>query len=184
MKAFDKASGVSLLQADLKNGPLPKECADLTPEKAARVLRFHRSLPFYRPTPLVALRGLAKQLGVRGIYVKDESKRFAEFGLNAFKGLGGIFAVGQVICQELGLDPDEADFRFLRDGAPGQPLVYLRRGGGETLLAAVNPTGAAHPLPEAPADGVLLRAIGQAAECRDGQWILPPVSAAFLRIHN
>ena len=113
MKAFDKASGVSLLQADLKNGPLPKECADLTPEKAARVLRFHRSLPFYRPTPLVALRGLAKQLGVRGIYVKDESKRFAEFGLNAFKGLGGIFAVGQVICQELGLDPDEADFALL-----------------------------------------------------------------------
>ena len=79
---------------------------------------------------------------------------------------------------------NRGEIRFLRDGAPGQPLVYLRRGGGETLLAAVNPTGASHPLPEAPADGVLLRAIGQAAECREGQWILPPVSAAFLRIQN
>ena len=79
---------------------------------------------------------------------------------------------------------NRGEIRFLRDGAPGQPLVYLRQAGGETLLAAVNPTGAAHPLPEAPADGVLLRAIGQAAECREGQWILPPVSAAFLRIQN
>ena len=79
---------------------------------------------------------------------------------------------------------NRGEIRFLRDGAPGQPLVYLRRAGGETILAAVNPFGAAHPLPEAPADSVLLRAIGQAAECREGQWILPPVSAAFLQIKN
>ena len=31
---------------------------------------------------------------------------------------------------------------------------------------------------------VLFDAIGQAAECREGQWVLPPVSAAFLQIKN
>lgn len=41
-------------------------------------------------TPLVSLPALAKKLGVRGIYIKDESKRF---GLNAFKGLGASYAV-------------------------------------------------------------------------------------------
>lgn len=39
--------------------------------KAAR--RFHRTLPGYRPTPLVSLRGLAGKLGATQILVKDES---------------------------------------------------------------------------------------------------------------
>ena len=36
--------------------------ADLTAEKGREVVRFHRSLPFYRPTPLVHLRALHPQV--------------------------------------------------------------------------------------------------------------------------
>lgn len=54
------------------------------------VRSFHRTLPGYQPTPLVALPELARELGVKGIYIKDESKRF---GLNAFKALGASYAI-------------------------------------------------------------------------------------------
>lgn len=49
-----------------------------------------RTLPGYAPTPLVPLPALAQTLGVKGIYLKDESKRF---GLNAFKALGASYAI-------------------------------------------------------------------------------------------
>ncbi len=64
---------------------------------------FITSLPFYVPTPLVRLDCMAKRLGLKAIYVKDESKRF---GLNSFKGLGGLYAVTYVIAKALRLDMD------------------------------------------------------------------------------
>lgn len=66
---------------------LPDCC---TPETFADVRAFHRTLPGYQPTPLVALPDLAKEVGVKGVYIKDESKRF---GLNAFKALGASYAI-------------------------------------------------------------------------------------------
>ena len=51
--------------------------------------RFHHALEDYGPTPLVRLNGLAEELGLGGVFVKDESHRF---GLNAFKGLGSVGA--------------------------------------------------------------------------------------------
>jgi len=51
--------------------------------------QFHASLPEYKPTALHSLPGLARELGVGGIVVKDESQRF---GLNAFKVLGASWA--------------------------------------------------------------------------------------------
>lgn len=62
---------------------------------------FIAELPLYAPTPLVRLDAMAKRLGLRAVYVKDESKRF---GLNSFKGLGGLNAVTYIIKKELGLD--------------------------------------------------------------------------------
>lgn len=59
------------------------------------------SLDDYAPTPLIELKALARYCGVKSILVKDESQRF---GLNAFKGLGGLFALVRVICKHLGLD--------------------------------------------------------------------------------
>ncbi len=83
---------------------------DLSPEATRRVLRFHRRWPGYVPTPLADLRLLARELGIRGLYVKDESRRF---GLNAFKVLGGMYAVSRWICEAAGLDPERAGFEEL-----------------------------------------------------------------------
>ena len=67
--------------------------ADVTPygvEAARKVRAFHQSMAEYAVTPLRSLSQLASYLGVKGLYVKDESYRF---GLNAFKALGGSFAM-------------------------------------------------------------------------------------------
>lgn len=70
-------------------------------EAVARTAQaWHATFPEYSPTPLVSLRGLANDLGIGGFYVKDESKRF---GLNAFKVLGGSYAIGNCIAETLGV---------------------------------------------------------------------------------
>lgn len=86
----------------------------LSPEATANVRRIHRGLDCYQPTPLVRLDGMAKALGVKAVFVKDESHRF---GLKAFKGLGGIYALTCVVCRELGLDPETTTFADLQSPA-------------------------------------------------------------------
>ena len=62
------------------------------------VRNLHMSLKVYNQTPLIELKNFK---GVRSIFIKDESQRF---GLKAFKGLGGIWAIYTVISRELGLE--------------------------------------------------------------------------------
>ena len=47
----------------------------------------------YRPTPLESLNKLSKELELKNIFYKDESKRF---GLKSFKALGGAYAVEKI----------------------------------------------------------------------------------------
>lgn len=77
----------------------------------APVRRLHQMIPGYKETDLRFLDELASRLGVRGIYVKDESTRF---GLKAFKGLGGVYAMYRMICLELGLDAATATLEMLQ----------------------------------------------------------------------
>ncbi len=70
-------------------------------EHAKKVREFHQSFPVYQPTPLVELNHLAQKLKIKNFFVKDESYRF---GLNAFKVLGGSFAIGSYIAKRLGMD--------------------------------------------------------------------------------
>lgn len=63
--------------------------------------KFLRSIPEFHETPLESLHYYADEFGVRAVFVKDESKRL---GLNAFKGIGGIYAMFRLICEKLGLD--------------------------------------------------------------------------------
>ena len=79
--------------------------------------RFHRSFPQYSETPLARLTGMAEHLGLGGLYVKDESYRF---GLNAFKVLGGSFAMARYIADETGRDIGECDFGYLTSGQLAQ----------------------------------------------------------------
>ncbi len=67
-------------------------------EEAKKVCDFHKSFPMYEPTPLHELKDLSKKLGVKNIFIKDESYRF---GLNAFKVLGGSYAIGSYIAEKL-----------------------------------------------------------------------------------
>lgn len=73
--------------------------ADFSSPEATRVLSFHKTFQEYAPTPLVNLKGLAQDLGLGSIMLKDESKRF---GLNAFKVLGGSYAIGRLLAERLG----------------------------------------------------------------------------------
>ncbi|KAL5362875.1 hypothetical protein BJX96DRAFT_167011 [Aspergillus floccosus] len=63
------------------------------------VRAFHQSLPDYAPTPLVALPELARELGVRAVFVKDESNRF---GLPSFKALGASWGCYRAVAGQLG----------------------------------------------------------------------------------
>ena len=72
--------------------------------------KFHRSFPMYQETPLACLAALSKRLGVAEIHIKDESFRF---GLNAFKVLGGSFAMARHIADQIGKDVSEVDYAYL-----------------------------------------------------------------------
>lgn len=63
------------------------------------VLPFHRKLPRYAPTPLVSAPGIAAKLGVRRVWVKDESSRL---GLPAYKILGASWATYRALEQRFG----------------------------------------------------------------------------------
>ena len=71
---------------------------------------FHESFPQYSETPLAKLDNMAQYLGVGEVYVKDESYRF---GLNAFKVLGGSFAMARYIAKETGRDVSELPYSVL-----------------------------------------------------------------------
>ncbi len=73
----------------------------MSEEETAKAFAFHQSFPQYTQAPLSNLKNLALELGVGGIYVKDESFRF---GLNAFKVLGGSYAIARYIAQQTGRD--------------------------------------------------------------------------------
>ena len=82
-------------------------------ENVVKAQAFHRSFPQYSITPLAALDGMAGRLGLGGLYVKDESWRF---GLNAFKVLGGSFAMARYIAGELGRDVAKTGYSYLTSG--------------------------------------------------------------------
>jgi diaminopropionate ammonia-lyase len=57
-----------------------------------------QALPWYEPTPLRDLQGLAGAIGVRRIFLKDESSRF---GLKALKGVGGAYAIYRLLAERV-----------------------------------------------------------------------------------
>ncbi len=76
----------------------------------AKARTFHQSFPQYTTTPLVKLDVMADYLGVSEVYIKDESYRF---GLNAFKVLGGSFAMAKYIAGQIGKDVSELPYNVL-----------------------------------------------------------------------
>ena len=75
--------------------------------EAKKARAFHESFPQYARTPLTRLEKMAAYLGLKELYVKDESYRF---GLNAFKVLGGSYAMARYIAKETGKDVSELPY--------------------------------------------------------------------------
>jgi diaminopropionate ammonia-lyase len=69
----------------------------LSVNAAHEVERFLSHRQDHKPTPLVALPGLARELSVESIHIKDEGHRL---GLGSFKALGGSYAVIRLILEE------------------------------------------------------------------------------------
>ncbi|RFU33058.1 hypothetical protein B7463_g3293, partial [Scytalidium lignicola] len=64
---------------------------------------FHRGLPDYSPTRLVPLEHVAQEIGVKAVYLKDESQRF---GLPSFKILGASWGTFKAVVQKFNLPLD------------------------------------------------------------------------------
>ncbi|MFT8310809.1 MAG: diaminopropionate ammonia-lyase [Sporolactobacillus sp.] len=84
---------------------------DFSEAVVEKVLAFQKTHKSYRATPLRSLDALAGELGVSKIYVKDESYRF---GLNAFKVMGGIYAIANCLAEKLGLPIEALSFEKLK----------------------------------------------------------------------
>ena len=87
-----------------------KQLAVMSLENVGKARKFHESFPQYSVTPLAQLKGMAEYLGLGSLFDKDESYRF---GLNAFKVLGGSFAMARYIAGQLGKDVSEVDYNYL-----------------------------------------------------------------------
>jgi diaminopropionate ammonia-lyase len=161
---------MATLTLDLVKNPkslADKEC--LLPFSAAEVKKvrdFHKSMwGYYHATPLVSLPNLAKYLGVKSIYVKDESSRF---GLKAFKGLGGSYAIASYLSKRFGVPLDfdallslnlpttapDLTFATTTDGNHGRgvawtakilgvkAVVYMPKGARQDRIKAIQSEGA------------------------------------------
>lgn len=166
MKIFDEVLGIKAVLTNTAGGNSFPELLNETIVEGVR--RFHSSINEYRATPLVCLDELAKTLGVSKIYVKDESHRF---GLNAFKGLGGTFAIAKLLCKKLGVDINDITFEYFKakevkekikemvfitatDGNHGRgvawaatqlgckSVVYMPRGAAQRRVDAIREAGA------------------------------------------
>lgn len=155
-----------------------------------KVKAFHMSFSEYTETPLRSLNELSKRLGVKGIYVKDESYRF---GLNAFKVLGASFAIAKYLAKRLQLDIGELTFSMLAspeireklgeitfvtatDGNHGRgvawaarqlhqkSVVYMPKGSSLTRLENIRAEGATASITELNYDEAVRLAAGKAQE--------------------
>lgn len=82
-----------------------------TLEQVKKVGQFLRTYEQFEKTPLHHLDSLASWMGVEKILVKDESYRF---GLNAFKVLGGVYAIAQYVANRLQKNIEELSFEQLK----------------------------------------------------------------------
>ena len=155
---------------------------------------FHESFPQYTTTPLAKLEQMAAYLGLGSIYVKDESYRF---GLNAFKVLGGSFAMARYIAGQTGKDVSELPYSVLTsdalrqafgqatfftatDGNHGRgvawaanklgqkAVVYMPKGSTRTRLENIRKENATATIEECNYDECVRMAAAAAAETPNG----------------
>jgi diaminopropionate ammonia-lyase len=100
--------------------------AFLAREEIEKVKAYHETIKAYKVTPLVDLKELAIALGVKCIFVKDESKRI---NLDSFKVLGASYAIGMILCKRLGVNIGDISFEDLKS-------IKIREKIGEVTFVA------------------------------------------------
>jgi diaminopropionate ammonia-lyase len=162
---------------------------------AEDIKTYHASFAQYKQTPLVSLTGLSKKIDVAHIWVKDESHRF---GLNAFKVLGGSYAVARVIAKQLKLPVNQISYETITseetkkalgeitfvtatDGNHGRGIawtaealgqksvVYMPKGSSEERLQNIKNHGAEASITDMNYDDAVRMADQMA---KDNNWIL------------
>lgn len=155
---------------------------------------FHETIPGYAPTPLAHLTHMAEYLGLGDVCIKDESYRF---GLNAFKVLGGSFAMAKYIAGQTGRDISELPFDVLTsdklreefgqatfftatDGNHGRgvawaanrlkqkAVVYMPKGSTQTRLKNIQAENATATIEEVNYDECVRMAAAAAAKTPNG----------------
>lgn len=97
---------------DVRSGDEVRVDIDYISRDAVKEVRnFHKKFDEYSVTPLKELKGLSNYLGVENIFLKDESYRF---GLNAFKVLGGSYAIGKYLAEKLEVNINDISFEYLK----------------------------------------------------------------------
>ena len=177
-----------LPKSDDKNLPI----MSLSEIEKART--FHQSFPQYSETPLTRLDQMAQYLGLKSIFIKDESYRF---GLNAFKVLGGSYAMAKYIAKEtnrkisdmpyqvltsdeLRKDFGQATFFTATDGNHGRgvawaaqklgqkAIVHMPKGTTQTRLENIKKLGADVDILELNYDDCVRQAAKEASETPHG----------------
>jgi diaminopropionate ammonia-lyase len=128
---------------------------------------FHRSLPGYAPTPLVAAPEPAAELGLGAVYIKDEARRF---DVAAFKVLGASWAIQRHLAER----PATETFCTATDGNHGmavawaaahfqrRAVVYMPRGTSDARSRRIAQRGAAVHVLDADYDAVVAHAADRA----------------------
>jgi diaminopropionate ammonia-lyase len=88
------------------------------PEPSAEAIAFHAGLPGYGPTPMRDLPGVAGELGLGAVALKDESDRL---GLPAFKVLGASWAVERALRER----PDVHTLVTASAGNHGRAVAHV-----------------------------------------------------------
>ena len=99
-------------------------------EQIEKAREFHESFPQYFRTPLVKLTHMASFLGVKELYIKDESYRF---GSNTFKILGESFSMANYTAKQTNKDISELPYNALVSESLG-------KGSGQAaFISAIGP---------------------------------------------
>ncbi|MFW0766329.1 diaminopropionate ammonia-lyase [Trabulsiella odontotermitis] len=126
--------------------------------QAQQARHFHQKITGYQPTPLYALKELSALLGIKNILIKDESQRF---GLNAFKMLGGSYAIARLLCEKYQLNINDFSFDTIKttikekmtfatttDGNHGRGVAWAAKQLGQNAVVYM-PKGSAQERVEA-----------------------------------
>jgi diaminopropionate ammonia-lyase len=114
---------------------------------------FHRGLPGYAATPLAEAPGLAAELGVGRLFVKDESARF---DLRAFKFLGASWAGFRAVAARTGYAGPTALDGPTALGLPAR--VYLPSVAPDEVIDRISAEGARITVVDADYDGAVAAA--------------------------